>query len=114
VGAVGIFTIMTIAVRERTSEIGLLRALGAERDQVLALFLAEAVVLSFLGGLAGLAFGAGVAWLLGETVSQLPVSWSPLFVGLALGLSIVIGLVAGILPALNAARLDPVEALRAE
>jgi len=114
VGAVGIFTIMTIAVRERTSEVGLLRALGAEREQVLALFLVEAVVLSLLGGLAGLAFGAGVAWLLGETVRQLPVSFSPLFVGLALGLSTVIGLLAGILPALNAARLDPVEALRAE
>ena len=114
VGAVGIFTIMTIAVRERTSEVGLLRALGAERDQVLACFLIEAVALSLLGGLAGLAFGAGVAWVLGETVRQLPVSFSPLFMGLALGLSVVIGLVAGILPALNAARLDPVEALRAE
>ena len=114
VGAVGIFTIMTIAVRERTSEIGLLRALGAERDEVLAVFLVEAVVLSVLGGLAGLAFGAGVAWLLGETVRQLPVSFSPLFMGLSMGLSVVIGLVAGILPALNAANLDPVEALRAE
>jgi len=114
VGAVGIFTIMTISVRERTSEIGLLRAIGAERNQVLALFLAEAVVLSFLGGLAGLAGGAGIGWLLGATVRQLPVSYSPFFIGLALGLSIVIGLVAGILPALNAARLDPVEALRAE
>jgi putative ABC transport system permease protein len=114
VGAVGIFTIMTIAVRERTSEIGLLRALGAERRQVLALFLVEAVVLSFLGGLAGLAAGAGVAWLLSETVRQLPVSYSPLFIGLALSLSVIIGLVAGILPAMNAAGLDPVEALRAE
>ena len=114
VGAVGIFTIMTIAVRERTSEIGLLRALGAERDQVLAFFLVEAVVLSLLGGVAGLAFGATVAWLLGETVRQLPVSFSPLFMGLAVGLSVVIGLVAGILPAMNAAKLDPVEALRAE
>ena len=98
VGGVGILTIMTIAVRERTSEIGLLRALGAERNQVLALFLAEAVVLSFLGGLAGLAVGAGIGWLLGTTVRQLPVSYSPLFIGLSLGLSIVIGLVAGILP----------------
>jgi len=114
VGAVGIFTIMTIAVRERTSEVGLLRALGAERDQVLACFLIEAVALSLLGGLAGLAFGAGVAWVVGETVRQLPVSFSPLYMGLALGLSVVIGLVAGILPAHNAARLDPVEALRAE
>jgi putative ABC transport system permease protein len=114
VGAVGIFTIMTIAVRERTSEIGLLRALGAEREQVLSLFLAEAVVLSFLGGLAGLAGGAGIAWLLSVVVKQLPVSYSPLFIGLSLALSALIGLVAGILPALNAAKLDPVEALRAE
>lgn len=114
VGAVGIFTIMTIAVRERTSEIGLLRALGAERADVLALFLTEAVVLSLLGGLAGLVVGAGSAWLLGEAVRQLPVRFSPPFIGLALGLSVVIGLVAGILPAMNAARLDPVEALRAE
>jgi len=91
-----------------------LRALGAGRRQVLSLFLAEAVVLSLLGGFAGLLFGAGCAWLLGEIVSQLPVSFSTLFMGLALGLSVVIGLVAGILPALSAARLDPVEALRAE
>ena len=114
VGAVGIFTIMTIAVRERTAEVGLLRALGAGRRQVLSLFLAEAVVLSLFGGFAGLLFGATVAWLLGEAVSQLPVSFSTLFMGLSLGLSVVIGLVAGILPAMSAARLDPVEALRAE
>ena len=81
---------------------------------MLALFLTEAVVLSLLGGLAGLGVGAGGAFLLGETVRQLPVSFSPPFIGLALALSIVIGLVAGILPALNAAALDPVEALRAE
>jgi putative ABC transport system permease protein len=114
VGAVGIFTIMTIAVRERTAEVGLLRALGAGRDQVLALFLAEAVVLSLLGGLAGLAAGVGLAWLLGEIVPQLPVSFSTPFMGFALGLAVVIGLVAGILPATSAARLDPVEALRTE
>jgi putative ABC transport system permease protein len=114
VGAVGIFTIMTIAVRERTGEIGLLRALGAGRDQVLMVFLAEAVVLSLLGGLAGLVAGGAVAWLLGATVRQLPVSFSPLFIVLALTSSVIIGLLAGILPALNAARLDPVEALRAE
>ena len=114
VGAVGIFTIMTIAVRERTAEIGLLRALGAGRRQVLLVFLAEATLLAALGGIAGLLAGGGIAWMLGATVPQLPVSFSPPFVGLALGLSVVIGLVAGILPARDAARLDPVEALRAE
>ena len=71
-------------------------------------------VLSLFGGFAGLLFGATVAWLLGEAASQLPVSFSTLFMGLALGLSVVIGLVAGILPAMSAAKLDPVEALRAE
>jgi putative ABC transport system permease protein len=101
-------------VRERTSEIGLLRALGAGRNQILGIFLAEAVVLSFLGGLAGLLIGAGGAWLLGALVSKLPVSFSPLFIVLSAGISVVIGLVAGILPALHAAELDPVEALRAE
>jgi len=114
VGAVGIFTIMTIGVRERTSEIGLLRALGAGRDQVLGVFLAEAVVLSFLGGLAGLCLGAGGAWLLGQLVRALPVRLSPLFIGLSVAVSVLIGLIAGILPALHAAALDPVEALRAE
>lgn len=114
VGAVGIFTIMTIGVRERTAEIGLLRALGAQREQVLGIFLAEAVVLSLLGGLAGLVVGGGGAWLLGQLVSKLPVSFSPFYMALSAGLSIVIGLIAGILPALNAAGLDPVEALRAE
>lgn len=114
VGAVGIFTIMTIGVRERRGEIGLLRALGAGRNQVLGIFLAEAVVLSFLGGLAGVLLGVGGAWLLGLAVSKLPVSFSPFFIGLSAGLSIVIGLLAGILPAMNASALDPVEALRAE
>ena len=114
VGAVGIFTIMTIGVRERTAEIGLLRALGARREQVLGIFLAEAVVLSLLGGLAGMVLGGGGAWLLGELVRKLPVSFSPFYMALSAGLSVVIGLIAGILPALNAAGLDPVEALRAE
>lgn len=114
VGGVGILTIMTIAVSERTSEIGLLRALGAERNQVMGLFLLEAVVLAAVGGAAGLGGGAGGAWILHAIVPALPVHFSWFFAALAEGTAVAIGLLAGILPARRAARLDPVEALRAE
>ncbi len=114
VGGVGIFTIMIIGVRERTAEIGLLRALGAEKKQILALFLIEAMFLSAVGGVLGLAVGLGIAGMLDLAVPSLPVSYAPGFIVLAEVLAIVIGLVAGILPAANAARLEPVNALRAE
>jgi putative ABC transport system permease protein len=114
VGAVGIFTIMNIGVRERTAEIGLLRALGARRGQVLGLFLGEAVVLASLGGFAGLAVGAGGAQLLGLLVPALPVKTPWMYALLAELLAAFIGLLAGVLPAQRAAHLDPVEALREE
>ena len=114
VGAVGILTIMSIAVNERTSEIGLLRALGARRSQVLALFLGEAVVLSAVGGLAGLALGVGGAWLLGMAIPGLPVHTPWEYVVMAEGMAAMIGVVAGVAPARSAAMLDPVEALRGE
>ena len=114
VGAVGILTIMTIGVSERTAEIGLLRALGARTGQILHLFLAEAIVLSALGGLAGLVLGIGGSWLLHGLVPGLPTHVDWRFVLLAEGLSLLIGLLAGIEPARRAARLDPIEALRAE
>jgi len=114
VGGVGIFTIMTISVRERTSEIGLLRALGAEYEQVLGLFLGEAVVLAAIGGLGGLVIGGGLALLIKLTVPALPIHTSFQFVFLALGAAIVIGLIAGVLPARRAASLEPVDALRTE
>lgn len=114
VGAVGIFTIMTIAVNERTAEIGLLRAIGARRSQVLSLFLGEAVLLSTLGGLAGLAIGLGGAWLLHLLLPALPVHtpWAYLL-GAELSAALI-GLLAGGLPARHAARLDPLTALREE
>ena len=114
VGGVGIVTIMTIAVTERTAEIGLLISLGARRRTVMALFLGEAVVLSALGGLLGLAIGIGIAQGAHLLLPALPVSTPLPFVLLALGLSAAVGLLAGVMPARSAARLDPVEALRAE
>jgi putative ABC transport system permease protein len=114
VGGVGIVTIMTIAVSERTAEIGLLVALGARRGTVLGLFLGEAVVLSAIGGLLGLAVGIGVAQIAHLLLPSLPVSTPLSFVLLAEGLAMLIGLLAGVLPARRAALLNPVEALRSE
>jgi putative ABC transport system permease protein len=114
VGGIGILTIMTISVNERTPEVGLLRALGAGRRQVMGLFLGEAVVLAGCGGAVGLLLGIGGAWLITIAVPGLPthVAWE--YALLALGIAMGIGLAAGVLPALRAAGLDPVTALRAE
>ena len=114
VGGVGIVTIMTIAVTERTSEIGLLVALGAPRRTILGLFLGEAVALSALGGLAGLALGITLAQMIHLLVPALPVHTPVAFILFAEAIAILIGLLAGVLPARRAARLDPVDALRAE
>jgi putative ABC transport system permease protein len=114
VGGVGILTIMTMAVTERIAEIGLLRALGARRQQVLFLFLGEAMLLSALGGLAGLALGVGIAQALHWVVPAMPVHTPLFFAVLAECSAVLIGLIAGVMPAHRAARLDPVEALRAE
>ncbi|MBU0969344.1 MAG: ABC transporter permease [Proteobacteria bacterium] len=114
VGGIGILTIMTIAVQERTAEIGLLRALGAGQGQILLLFMGEAITLSALGGFAGLALGWGGAWLLGLAIPALPTHTPLIYVVLAELLAIFIGLLSGVVPAFRAAGLDPVEALRSE
>lgn len=114
VGGVGILTIMTIAVTERTAEIGLLRALGARREQVLALFLGEAALLAAAGGAAGLLFGAALARLITIAVPALPVSTPWWFAVLAEAVATTVGLAAGVLPAYRAAQMQPVDALRSE
>jgi putative ABC transport system permease protein len=114
VGAIGILTMMWIAVGERTSEIGLARAIGATRRQVHLLFLTEAAALSTVGGAFGVLGGMGVAALLRLAIPGLPVSTPPLFVALAVGVSLLTGLLSGLLPARRAAALDPIEALRTE
>ena len=114
VGGVGIFTIMTIAVRERTNEIGLLRAIGATRTRVAQFFLSEAVLLSGLGGLLGLALGFAIVIIAQFAVPGLPLRLSPLYAGVAEGIAMLIGLLAGVLPARHAAELEPLDALRTE
>lgn len=107
-------TIMTIAVRDRTAEIGLLRSIGATRKQILQLFLEETIFLSLLGGLTALVVGWGGARLIHLVLPALPTRTSSFYVALSLVLSVTIGLAAGVIPARQAARLDHQEALRAE
>jgi len=114
VGGVGILTVMTIAVRERTPEVGLLRAIGASRSQILLLFLSEAITLSSIGGVAGLIIGGGGALLLALAIPALPTQLSWHYILLAELLAVFIGLIAGVAPAIRAANLNPVEALRSE
>jgi len=114
VGGVGILTILTIAVAERTSEIGLLRAVGATQRRVMLLFLGEAALLAAIGGVAGLFLGWIVALALAVALPALPVHTPWSYALLAELVAVVVGLAAGVLPARRAARLDPLEALRSE
>lgn len=114
VGSVGIFTVMTIAVRERTGEIGLLRAVGATKGQIMFFFLLEGTLLAAMGGIAGLAAGLIIALLIHTFVPLLPVHTPWSFVILAELLAMIIGILASILPARQAALLNPLEALRSE
>ena len=113
VGGIGVMAIMMVSVTDRTREIGLRKALGATQQEILWQFLVEAATLTLMGGLLGIAFGLGLGQILKRVLdlqSGVPL-WSAL---LATAVSILIGLVFGLLPANRAARMDPVEALRHE
>jgi len=114
VGAIGILTIMWIVVRERTHEIGLAMAVGARRRQILVWYLAEAGATALFGGIVGLVLGIAGSMLLARILPGLATSTPPFVVAAALGMALVVGLASGIIPALRAARMDPVDALRAE
>ncbi|GAB2181809.1 ABC transporter permease [Denitratisoma sp. agr-D3] len=114
VGGIGILTILTIAVSERTAEIGLLRALGATQRRILALFLGEAAALAALGGASGLLLGWGIGRLLHLLIPALPVQLPWAYALVAEISAVAVGLAAGVMPARRAARLDPIEALRSE
>jgi putative ABC transport system permease protein len=113
VGGVGIMNIMLVSVTERTREIGLRKALGARRRDILAQFGLEAVALSLVGGLIGLGLGAAIAWGITQ-LADLPLILGAQSAAMAFVFSAVVGVVFGAYPAWRAARLDPIEALRRE
>ena len=115
VGGIGIMNIMLVSVTERTREIGICKAIGAKRHHILMQFLIEALLLSLLGGLIGLATGFGLGTLIANTIPGFPPASIPFWaIALALGFSGFVGVLFGILPAAKAATLDPIDALRYE
>jgi len=114
VGGVGIATILMITVTERTAEVGLLRALGSTRRQVRNLFLGEAIMLGLIGGIAGILAVVIMLLALKLLAPGVPMAMSAGIVTTALGLSMLIGLIAGVSPAMKATQLSPIDALRAE
>ncbi|HTP09008.1 MAG TPA: ABC transporter permease [Anaerolineae bacterium] len=111
VGGIGVMNIMLVTVTERTREIGLRKAIGAKRRDILAQFLIESMTLSLLGGAIGIAIGVGGAMAVASLSKQFQPSVSPITVALATGVSAMVGLIAGLYPALRAARMNPIEAL---
>jgi putative ABC transport system permease protein len=113
IGGIGVMNIMLVSVTERTKEIGVRKAVGATRLNILSQFLIEAVVLTGIGGLAGLAVGELLSFLMNK-YSPLP-AFVPLWaIGVGIGISAAVGIIFGLWPAWKAARLDPIEALRWE
>jgi len=113
VGGIGIMNIMLVSVRERTREIGIRKAIGARGRDILAQFLIEALTLSLLGGAIGVLVGLGVSALIGR-VGSIAIAVDPKTIVVALSFSLAVGVVFGVWPARQAARLDPIAALRYE
>jgi putative ABC transport system permease protein len=113
VGGIGIMNIMLANVMERTTEIGLLRAVGATQQDIRLQFLAESFTISVLGGLLGVVFGLVLSEIIGF-YSGWAVSWSLLAIVLSLGIWLVVGVGFGVFPAIKASKLNPIEALHSD
>lgn len=111
VAGILIMNVMLVAIAQRTTEIGLLKAIGASRHQIMILFLIEAALLSLIGAVIGLVIGESGSWFIGHLYPAFPVGPPLWAVGAAVGVAIITGVIFGTLPARRAARLDPVQAL---
>jgi putative ABC transport system permease protein len=114
VGGIGVMNIMLVSVTERTKEIGIRKAIGAKRGDIVKQFLFEAMTLTFLGGVLGIFLAVGISQLIGMLVPELPTSIPFWAVATGLIVSIAVGLIFGVWPARKASRLDPIECLRYE
>lgn len=114
VGGIGVMNIMLVSVTERTKEIGIRKAIGATRSAIVLQFLLEAMTLTAIGGVIGVILAVGISSLIMLLVPSLPATVELWMIGVSLAVSVVVGLIFGVLPARKAARLDPIECLRYE
>jgi len=114
VGGIGVMNIMLVSVTERTKEIGVRKAIGARRRDIVRQFLFEAMMLTFLGGVLGVLLAVGISQLLMLLIPSMPASIPTWAVVTGLTVSIGVGLIFGVWPARKASKLDPIECLRYE
>ena len=114
VGAIGIMNMMLVSVAERTREIGIRKAIGARESQIIIQFLSESILISFIGSMAGLLIGVGLSQGVGRFVMGYIVPFSAWPVVLSVSVAVVVGLASGVVPALKAAKLNPIDSLRHE